>query len=307
MQTTNLTQALETESHKTCLALARKEGKENTGVSFDRSSDMSEVLYYLQFERGTFERNQAYPELRPATIEKSIQETSHYLFAEIRSAAREVETYAATQAGNDRLDELKDAFTEGMLANKKGNQEEIFNILGYLGQKLTLFATMIPGFEGNTYVEEVQYACDPKSKAWKKYVRKIQNMSRETPEETNKTLEVIRENATYGGIPGILFQIDGHELAKWIKTRNLTKIIRERNNDENHLCDVGVLNFNNGSGHIESMKIDWSKFTINWQSPAGIVNNYIDDIFGRCGNSKLSLPKHLDTGSHQVIWLCPPF
>lgn len=111
-------------------------------------------------------------------------------------------------------------------------------------------------------------------------------------------METFAGNASYGGDAGIGIPLDGNEFIDWVEGENLIGIVRSC---EKSWVEVGVLTFGNGAGHLETLPMDLSDYQLpaeEWEGKTeedalketvqvGIINNFIDSVFGISGFSSL--------------------
>lgn len=294
MTTTSPIQDIESaKTHEEALALATQAGKDFTALWFEqRDQDWDTVLHYVEFETG---EKGSYPEIGA----KDFYPDFSHPYREIHSAARENPLYPPTEEGDEKLQELQVAFEEASLQENSW-EKEVEKLIPRIRQNLSLFLPILPDEE--TIPQARISGCDTESPQWETLKdwanTHVTQWCRSGSAE--ELLTELAENASYGGQPGLVVQLDGKDFTNWMKEKSLYEVLQGFGKTK---ASLAVYDFNNGSGHdIEALEIDWKKVTPATGSQPGIINNFIESVFGLVGNSSISIPGK-GRGCWDNLWL----
>lgn len=290
---------IETGTKKQAIAAAKKAGKEYQALWFDyRDNDWETALHYTCIEPAT-EKTPAHPRL---TFENFCPDYDTVI-REIHRAGRENPIFPATDKGDEALQQVKGAF---ILANEENfdGRKPVMDLIGSIKQDLAIFVPLLPGPDTTIPMERMS-GCDQTSKEWKTFAAKAKNLviAEGSKYPLEKVLPELAGNASYGGEAGLVVLLDGKDFLKWMKEKDLWKVLRTFGKTK---ASLAVYDYNNGSGHdVEGNIIDWKKLRRPKQAQPGIVNNFIDSVFGIVGISKIDIPSNFNisgSGTWANIW-----
>lgn len=289
--------AIESGTKKQALAAAKAAGTEYQPLWFDYNDSNWEIaLGYIRVEEDVEKR---FPALSFDNFQGDFSEP----FKEIHRAARENPIFAATEKGDVGLQKLKDTFQESC--------EETFDatvpvkeLIKGIRQDLAVFLPILPGQDVS--IPQMRFSgCDKESDEWKTFASwaKDHIIESESKYPLEKSLQELADNASYGGEPGLVVLLDGKDFLRWMEEKSIWPVIQGFGKTK---ASLAVYDFLNGSGHdIEGMAINWKAVTEPLASRAGIINNFIDAVFGLVGISKIYIPKPLPnsgSGCNSNIW-----
>jgi hypothetical protein len=304
-----LKSALQEKSHQECLEIARTAGKEETPLYFDtRYPILGTLLPYIGFVTPP-ETPNTYPYIKSDecwVTDELVANLHTGTYNTLRKAALYTENYPTTTKGEENFQEVYEAFQTSCL-DTFNVEPTILDAIKSQNQNISLFLSIIPGYAGDTYLPEGRYAqVDQSTKPWENFKKELLHLTENniSKDELKTQLQELAENATYGGHCGVVVTIKGPELAEWIQTKDLLSILKSRYAKTPEKTRVAIYDFLNGSGHDVDLPLDWNKLQINWEGPCGIINNFIEAVFGLVGNSTIPLPK--GSGCWHNIWFKTP-
>lgn len=289
----NILDKIEEGTKEEALAAAQSAGKEYTPLWFDyRDKDWECALHYIKFCEG---EKGAFPEI---TLEKWFPDFSEPR-REIHERGRENPIFAPTEEGDEALDEIKDAFQTSCMEAFDA-EKPVKDLISSIRETLQVFIPLLPDEE--TIPQQRFSGCDIESEEWKtlaKWAREnVIHWKRENPENL---LQELAENASYGGQPGLVVSLDGKDILQWMECQDLYEVITSQG--ESNKTSLAVYDFVNGSGHdLEGITVRWKNVPRTQGSQPGIINNFIESVFGLVGNSRISIPGK-GCGCWDNLWL----
>lgn len=276
------------------LQAAKDAGKEYEPLWFDyREQNWDTALYYLQFLPG---ENGPYPEIN---LENWFPDFSD-IQEEIQAAGRENPIFAAPKKDEeDPLEEIEEAFETACMIHFDA-EKPVKNLLKNIQSTLQIFIPLLPNEE--TIPQQRYSGCDTESPQWKSVVNwALQNVTDWKQDNPPKLLQELAENATYGGQPGLIVPLDGKDVVLWIESKNLHELITSQG--EGCKTSLAIYDFINGSGYdLDTITVNWKNVPKVEGSQPGIINNFIEDVFGIVGNTPITIPNKGRSYSDN-IWL----
>lgn len=283
---------IESGTFEEALAAAVEAGKEYAPIWFDyRDRDWDHALHYITWKEGPKGK---IPQLDFSEIYYDFSEP----LKEIHRAGRENPIFAATDEGDERLEEVKSAF-QIACEETFDLATPVLKLISEIRQDLSIF---VPLLREDTAIPQARISgCDTKSNEWRRLLHWVKtHITAVNRASLAEAMEELAANASYGGDAGLVAKLDGKEFVQWLKGDDIYQILRQKGREK---ASLAIYDFNNGSGHdIESVELDWKKLRRAPKSPIGIINNFIESVFGIVGNSSIHIPNR-GTGYRANIWV----